>query len=207
MSASRRFSLVNRVAPVMALALVAASCGAKTPQPVTTYAAPLPGRATATHAPAYSATATPRKVLTNTPQAAASPTVQASALGQALGMKEVVGRLAITPTKAEAVPSVGAQSPKAGDVYWVVNLTLGDADSKASAAFDPANAVVVDPSTSVTYAAVSIPSVADQLRSQSIAAGGQSQGVLIFELPQKVAHPELEFLGGSASTPMWALRS
>jgi hypothetical protein len=202
MTTSNRFSNVSRLAVLTSLALVAASCRATPTKPVTTAAAQA-SRPTATKPVVPEATVTPRKVLINTPQAAPSATVQASALG----VKGISGRLTITPTKAETMPALGGQSPRPGDVYWVVTVTLEDTDTKTSVSFDPANALLIDPTTSATYAPVSTSSMVDALRAESIAPNAQLEGVLIFEAPQSLANPQFEFLSGGGNTPMWSLRA
>ena len=203
MFTSRRFPIRNVLVPMLGFALAAASCRANPPHPVTTRVAPSPTRAAPTARP----TAVPTKAPTRAPTASPTLSNQPTPSGEALGVKGTAGNLSLTPTKAQIITSVGTQKPKQGDVYWVVSLTLQNASSKDSLSFDPQNLLVVAAESNISYPSVSIKSVAGELGYQTLTPNAQRQGVLVYEVPQNLTYPELEYKGTGGKNLIWILHS
>jgi outer membrane biosynthesis protein TonB len=186
---------------------------AATPAP-TTAAKPTP----APTQPAAKATPAPTQPPAKPTPAPTQPPAQANAVPVPLGFGLCVmpitqatatgisGDLRLTPSVVMSQPSAGADKPHAGNVFEVVRLEIQNQNDCAPAHFDPAQVMLLDPSSGKTYNLIALKSLHDELHAQDLAAGAKVSGALAFEAPATVKDWQMEVKAPDNRILVWQLR-
>ena len=186
------------IAATLALSLISAACAPTikptVKAPASTATAPKVATAVAkpTEAPPKPTVAPTKKAEpTAAPKPTLAPTVAPTALE--LGQSQQIGDLKITPSKESAMPAVGTDKAKSGNVFLSFEVTVENTSKTASIDFDPLKVMITGPGGVNTYPLVVIKTAKDELSSQTLKPGASASGVLIFEVPEKHTGFELMF--------------
>jgi Domain of unknown function (DUF4352) len=206
-----------------ALGLLAAACAS--PTPTATNPIVVPTKAAATAAPTTAAnpttapttaakpTAQPTAMASEQPTAAASaqpatqPTAEASAMpatqAMTFGTSMTVGDIALTPSKVERMLTVGSDTPKQGDIFVVVTLSVSNTNATASATFDPASLAIAPGSSMPNILPSELAGITDAIKVQDIPANGKVDGRVAFDVPQSALSLQLIYTGAKDQQEVW----
>ena len=154
--------------------------------------------------PTTKPTEAPKPTAKPTEKPTQAPTAQPTSAPLALGKPEAIGNLTLTPSSVKSMATSGSDKPKTGDVFVEVAVTVENTSKTASETFDPAALSLVNPTGNTTFPMLSLKSVSNELKSQTLKPGAKVSGVVIFEAPQNYKGFELMYKNPT-HTALWII--
>lgn len=144
----------------------------------------------------------------STPAQSATPTPSTSLLAKMPepGKVQRIDELTVLPSAFMSMAMTAQDTPKTGDQYVVVTLSIENTSATLDFAFDPANLSLAD-ATGDSFQPVLLKSVEHQLEAQTLKPGQKLEGEAVFEVPRKGAEWYLEFKDSSGHHLTWSMAS
>lgn len=200
---------------LVSLSLVVAACSQPAAKPTS---API---VVPTKAPIHLPTVAPSLAPTQAPKATPAPTTapKPTALPTlaptqepvqttpAFGTSQSLGAFALLPSQADRMSEYDTSTPKTGDMYVIINLSVKNMSATATISFDPSHLALVDMAGNLNVTPISLTTLKDELKIQDLKPGAQVEGSLAYEAPAGLSGLELVFKGDttSAQSVRWML--
>jgi hypothetical protein len=218
MNTKSRFSLFTLLVSLLMLSLISSACASPTPastavvakptaaptRPVTTVA---PSLATATPAPTIAPTRAPTPIpskVAPTTEPTTPPTTAAMEKILSIGEAQTVNDVSFLPSKYELMAQSGSDTPKTGDEFLVVTLSIENTSETDTFIFDPANIVILDPS-GMDISMVMLKSQQNELSDRMLNPGEKLEGVIAFEVPKNENKWTLEYKITNGQNLEWSI--